>query len=65
MTVAQWTSPAIPQDFLADLAAFGVDPRLAKLEWNWGIRFKHLEVDSDEEIKRRIIEYIMDKYVRF
>ena len=42
-----------------------MDPRLVKLEWNWGIRFKHLEVDSDEEVKRRIIEYIMDKYVRF
>ena len=42
-----------------------MDARLAKLEWNWGIRFKHLEVDSDEEVKRRIIEYIMDKYVRF
>ena len=50
---------------LADLAAFGVDPRLVKLEWNWGIRYKHREVDSDEEAKRRTYNYIMDKYVRF
>ena len=42
-----------------------MDPRLAKLEWNWGIRFKHLEVDSEEEAKRRKIEYILNKYVRF
>lgn len=50
---------------LADLAAFGVDPRLVKLEWNWGIRYKHHEVDSDEEVKKRTYNYIMDKYVRF
>ena len=40
-----------------------MDARLAELDWNWVIRLKHLEVDSDEEAKRSTLEYIMDKYV--
>ena len=42
-----------------------MDARLAELDWKWVIRLKHLEVDSDEEAKRRTYNYIMDKYVCF